>query len=328
MAIGYRGGATDGGAANPTGTINITNHASAAKGDLAIVQIYSRDGSTPKNFGTISGPTAITGYPANTANGGKVWLGYKVLTATDITNGYLGTWAPTTLANATTGVSVAGFSGVKASAPVSGQGTPTAGGASDPDPPALVATSGHTLIICFGTMDQNDGVTAPTSPTTFTLTTAANWSSTSGTDGSGGMAYALAGGTGSSLDPAAFVTTTDAYWYTGHIALAPQPAPAVTSLDVTSGTTAGGTTVVITGTSFYGASAVTIGGHAATSYNVVSDTSISMVTAAHAAEADLQVQVTGPGGASADVAGDNYSYVADAGAVSFDPFGMSGFFGM
>jgi hypothetical protein len=325
VASGYRGGYTDGGAANPTGTINISNHASAAKGDVAIVQIYSR--SSSKDFGTISGPTAITGYPASTANGGKVWLGYKVLTATDITNGYLGTWAPTTLSNATTGVSVAGFSGVKASAPVSAQATPVAGGASDPNPPALVATSGYCLVVCFGTMDQNDGVTAPAN---FTLTTAANWSTTAGSDGSAGMAYDLDGGTGSSVDPAVFATTTDAYWYAGHIALAPQPAPAVTSLDVTSGSENGGTAVTITGTSFYGvvpASGVTFGGTAATSVVVVSDTSITCVTPAHAVGSDLQTQVTGPGGASSDVAGDNFTFTA-AVAGGFDPFGMSGYFGM
>jgi hypothetical protein len=121
----------------------------------------------------------------------------------------------------------------------------------------------------------------------------------------------------------AAVTTKHAFMF----CLPIQIVPTVTSLDVTSGTTAGGTTVVITGTGLYGASAVTIGGSAATSFSVVSDTSISFVTPAHAAASNLQVQVTGPGGSSSDVAGDNYSYV-DVGLVSFDPFGMNGFWGM
>jgi hypothetical protein len=61
---------------------------------------------------------------------------------------------------------------------------------------------------------------------------------------------------------------------------------------------------------------------------VVSDTSITCVTPAHTAGSNLQTQVTGPGGSSSDVAGDNYTFVADVLFSGGDPFGMSGFFGM
>jgi len=60
----------------------------------------------------------------------------------------------------------------------------------------------------------------------------------------------------------------------------------ITSLDVISGTTAGGTTVVITGTGFgavQGAGTVDFGGTAVASYALWGDTSITIVTPMHAA---------------------------------------------
>ncbi|MES2597722.1 MAG: cadherin domain-containing protein [Verrucomicrobiota bacterium] len=75
-------------------------------------------------------------------------------------------------------------------------------------------------------------------------------------------------------------------------------APALTSIAPVSGTTAGGTSVVITGTNFTGASSVTIGGTAVTSYTVDSNTQITATTAAHAAGAS-SVVVTTPAGANA-----------------------------
>jgi hypothetical protein len=204
-----------------------------------------------------------------------------------------------------------------------------------PDPPTITHTAGSTIVVACGKMDDAGGTfTAPTTTSPgYTLASTSWWSSTGGTDGCSGIAYQLAV-SGTSEDPGVFTTASgglSTYWYAATISLALQPTPAVTSLDVTSGSTAGGTAVTITGTSFYGvvpASGVTFGGTAATSVVVVSDTSITCVTPAHTAGSNLQTQVTGPGGSSADVAGDNYSYVADPVGGSSDPFGMSGFFGM
>lgn len=68
------------------------------------------------------------------------------------------------------------------------------------------------------------------------------------------------------------------------------PAPTVASIAPTSGTTAGGTAVTITGTNF-SSSTVSIGGVAATGVNVVSSTTITATTPAHAAGA-VDVKVT------------------------------------
>lgn len=70
-------------------------------------------------------------------------------------------------------------------------------------------------------------------------------------------------------------------------------APTVTGVDPSSGSTAGGTAITITGTNFTGATGVTIGGVAATSLSVVSSTSITCVTPAGTAGAkDIAVTTT------------------------------------
>jgi hypothetical protein len=61
------------------------------------------------------------------------------------------------------------------------------------------------------------------------------------------------------------------------------PAPTVSSISPTSGSTAGGTSVTITGTGFLSGATVTIGGVSATAVNVASQTSITATTPAHSA---------------------------------------------
>jgi uncharacterized delta-60 repeat protein len=75
----------------------------------------------------------------------------------------------------------------------------------------------------------------------------------------------------------------------------PQP-PTVTSFTPTSGAT--GTTVTITGTNFTGASAVSFGGTAAASFNVVSATQITAVVGSGASGS---VSVTTPGGTATEI---------------------------
>lgn len=76
------------------------------------------------------------------------------------------------------------------------------------------------------------------------------------------------------------------------------PAPTVTAISPNTGTTAGGTSVTITGTNFTGVTGVTIGGAAATSVTVVSDTSITATTPAGTA-GTASVVVTTSGGSNA-----------------------------
>ena len=72
---------------------------------------------------------------------------------------------------------------------------------------------------------------------------------------------------------------------------ASNPAPTVTSITPNTGTAAGGTSVTITGTGFLAGATVSLGGTAATNVNVVSSTSITATTPAHASGA-VSVVVT------------------------------------
>ncbi|MFA5959427.1 MAG: IPT/TIG domain-containing protein [Tatlockia sp.] len=83
----------------------------------------------------------------------------------------------------------------------------------------------------------------------------------------------------------------------------------LTSVSPTSGTASGGTGVTLTGTGLTGTTAVTFGGVAATSVNVVNSTTVTAVTPAHAAGI-VDVAVTTPGGGATLTNG--YTYVTTA----------------
>ena len=84
-------------------------------------------------------------------------------------------------------------------------------------------------------------------------------------------------------------------------ATAPVPPPAVSAVNPKSGTTAGGTSVTITGTGFQAGAAVRFGGTAASSVVVVSSTRITAVTPARST-GKVAVAVTNPDAQSASLA--------------------------
>jgi hypothetical protein len=92
--------------------------------------------------------------------------------------------------------------------------------------------------------------------------------------------------------------------------------PTVSSVSPSSGPTAGGTSVTITGTNLTGATGVTIGGAAATGVVVVSNTTITAVTPAGAA-GTASVVVTTLGGSNA--ANTLFTYVAPPAVSSVSP---------
>ncbi|ATH12111.1 cell shape determination protein CcmA [Delftia acidovorans] len=96
------------------------------------------------------------------------------------------------------------------------------------------------------------------------------------------------------------------------------PAPTVTSISPTAGPTAGGTSVVITGTNFSGTTAVTFGATAATGFTVNSATQITATAPAHAA-GTVDVRITTVGGTSATSAADQFTYVAAPTVTSVSP---------
>jgi hypothetical protein len=84
-------------------------------------------------------------------------------------------------------------------------------------------------------------------------------------------------------------------------------APSVTGISPSSGSTAGGTTVTITGSGFTGATAVNFGSAAATGATVNTDSSITATSPAGSAGA-VDVTVVTPSGASTTSSNDQFTY--------------------
>ena len=87
-------------------------------------------------------------------------------------------------------------------------------------------------------------------------------------------------------------------------------APTVTSVTPNTGAPTGGNTVTITGTGFTGATSVTFGGLAATSFTVVNDTTITSVVPSGSTSGAVSVIVTT--GVGSNAANSLYSYVISA----------------
>lgn len=94
-------------------------------------------------------------------------------------------------------------------------------------------------------------------------------------------------------------------------------APTVTSISPSSGPASGSTSVIITGTGFTAATAVSFGATAATSYTVNSATQITAF--APAGTGTVDVRVTGVGGTSATSAADQFSYLGAPAITAISP---------
>jgi len=88
------------------------------------------------------------------------------------------------------------------------------------------------------------------------------------------------------------------------------PIPTITSLNTTSGSASGGTTVTVTGNDFVSGATVLVDGAAASNVTVISKTSLSFVTPAHAAGV-VNVQITNAGGTTATLS-NAFTYVASS----------------
>jgi len=91
-----------------------------------------------------------------------------------------------------------------------------------------------------------------------------------------------------------------------------QPPPGIASISPASGTIAGGTSAVITGHDFTGATAVKFGTAPAASYTVDSDTRITAVSPPISHAGIVDVSVTTAAGTTPEAASDRFSYVVIA----------------
>ena len=165
-------------------------------------------------------------------------------------------------------------------------GSPTSGSA----PLTVVFTDGSTNTPTSWSWNFGDGNTATTKNPSHTYTVPGTYSVT--------LTATNAAGSGTLTRPN-YITVTSA------------AAPTVTGISPNTGPTAGGTSVIITGTNFLGTTAVQFGGINAASYTVNSATQITATSPAHAA-GTIDVTVTTPVGTSATSAADQFTYTAAA----------------
>ena len=90
------------------------------------------------------------------------------------------------------------------------------------------------------------------------------------------------------------------------------PAPTVTQISPSSGSTAGGTTVTISGANFQSSATVTFGGVASTNVLVTSSSTITAVTPAASASGAVPVVVRNPDGQSVSFSSFNYTVAGPA----------------
>lgn len=176
--------------------------------------------------------------------------------------------------------------------------------------PTSGPTSGGTSVIITGTnLTGATSVTFGGVPATGVTVNSATQITATAPAGSGtvNVRVTTVGGT-SAVAPAAQYTYV--------------PAPTVTVVSPNQGPTAGGTSVIITGTNFLAVSAsggVRFGAATAT-YVINSDTQITATTPASAA-ATVDVTVTSPGGTSVTSVADRYTYVAPPTVSAVSPAG-------
>lgn len=282
---------------NRTGTVNWT---------LTFASAVS--GVTASNF-TLTG-AAATGATVGTPTTGSGGLSWSVPVTTGSTDGEL----TLNLANST-GITP----GVSTALPYAGQSytmDKTAPTISIGAPSASSVNVGGSVSYTVTYADTNFGISVLANGH-ITLNTTGTASGTVGVSGSGlTRTVTISNVTGSGTIGISIAAST-ANDTAGNVAPAAGPsgtfavtalAPTVTSINPTSGSTAGGTPVTITGTNFTGATGATVGGVALTGVTV-NATTITGTTGAHAAGV-VDVAITGaPGGASTGGTG-IYTYVA------------------
>src|SRR5439155_1298585 len=165
--------------------------------------------------------------------------------------------------------------------------------------PSSGTSSGGTAVTVTGT-DFADGATVSlggTAATNVTVVSSTSLTASTAAHAAGAVNVVVTNSDGQSG------TLTGGYTYTN-------PAPAVSAISPSSGTSSGGTAVTVTGTGFAAGATVSLGGTAATNVTVVSSTSLTATTAAHAAGA-VNVVVTNSDGQSGTLTG-GYTYTNPA----------------
>lgn len=175
-------------------------------------------------------------------------------------------------------------------------------------PTGVAATAGDQAATVSWTASANaTGYVVTSNPGGFTCSTSGTSCAVSG----------LTNGTAYTFSVVAQNATGDSSPSSASTSVTPSAAaPSVTTISPTSGSTAGGTLVTITGLQFTGATGVTFAGAAGTSLTVVSDTSITILTPAGSAGSAVIVVTTSSG---SDFDAIVFTYVAPPTAPRYIP---------
>ena len=175
--------------------------------------------------------------------------------------------------------------------------------------PSLTPTGSSELYVGYASVSTS-GEAGTTSGYTYDTTGDGNVFLYDPNVSSSSAPTAMASSAGTSGAVGALVTASNA-----------SAAPTVTGVSPSTGSTAGGTTVTITGTNFTGATVVTFGTTAATTFAVNSATSITATSPAEPAwQADITV--TTPSDSSATGAADKFTFTAIAPLATGTPHVM------
>jgi hypothetical protein len=255
---------------------NVTSDGGAAVTERGVVYSLTATNSNPIINGTgvvkatTSGTTGVFTVPVSSLTASSGYS-FKAYATNSVGTSYSPVSTFTTLAPAPTVTSINTSSG------------PTAGGTS-------VTITGTNLSSATGVNFGANAATGLTANTATSITVTAP----AGSAGTVDVTVTTAGGTSAT-------NAGDQFTYVG--------APTVTSLATTSGPTAGGTSVTITGTNLSAATGVKFGTTSATGLTANTATSIT-VTAPAGSAGTVDVTVTTAGGTSATGAADQFTYVA------------------
>jgi hypothetical protein len=290
--------------AETAGTVNVVvTNSNGQNGTLTNGYTYTASPaptSISPTSGTTSGGTPVTISGTNFASGATVT--FAGTAATNVVVVSSSEITATTPAEAAGVVNVVVTNSNGQSGTLTNGYTYTASPAPTSISPTSGTTSGGTPVTISGTNFASGatvtfGATAATNVVVVTSTTI---TATTPAHAAGAVSVVVTNSNGQSG------TLTNGYTYTA--------SPAPTSISPTSGTTSGGTPVTISGTNFASGATVTFGATAATNVVVVSSTTITATTPAHAAGA-VNVVVTNSNGQSGTLT-NGYTYTS-SGTITF-----------
>lgn len=274
--------------AGAVGTVSVTvTNPDGRTGTMANAFTYTSTAPTvagvSPNNGLVAGGTSVTLTGVNYALGATVTVGGLAATSVTVVN--------STTITATTPAHAAGAADITVMNTDGQFGTLVAGFVYQLPPPTVTsvlpvsgtASGGTAITISGANFVTGAKVTlGATAATGITVVDSSTITATTPAHAAGAVNVTVTNSDGQSA------TLASSYTY-----ILSAPAPTVTGVSPNSGLTTGGTAVTITGTGFAAGAKVTFASTAATGVTVVSDTTITATTPAHAVGA-VKVTVTNP----------------------------------